>query len=135
MRSKWMAKWMSWTLVHEMSRWTLVYEMNEMKVTRQICNTPLLKYIKNEKQFYILFFFSFFFSSFCVLQSYQITFLQYVALSNKSSHNSLTDCFGLLIIRPEVNNSYHISSVYRFGFLTIRSDFALKTSLNVDFSF
>ena len=51
----WSVKWMSWTMVHEMSRWTLVYEMNEMKVTRQICNIPLLKYMKNEKQFYIFF--------------------------------------------------------------------------------
>ena len=29
--------------------WTLVYEMNEMKATRQVCNIPLLKYMKNEK--------------------------------------------------------------------------------------
>ena len=38
-----------------------------------------------------------------LLKSYQIAFLQYVALSNKSSHISLTYCFGLLIICPEVN--------------------------------
>ena len=45
-RWKWMTKWMSWTLTHEMIRWTLVYEM---KVAGQICNIPLLKYVKNEK--------------------------------------------------------------------------------------
>ena len=39
---------------------------------------------------------------------------------------SLTYCFDLLIIRPEVKNkSYHISSIYRFGFLTVRPDFVL----------
>ena len=46
---------MSWTLVHEMNRLTLVYEMNEMKVTRQICNVPLLKYMKNEMFFFFFF--------------------------------------------------------------------------------
>ena len=45
-RWKWMTKWMSWTLTHEMIRWTLVYKM---KMARQICNIPLLKYVKNEK--------------------------------------------------------------------------------------
>ena len=30
-------------------RWTLVYEMNKMKVTGQIYNIPLLKYMKREK--------------------------------------------------------------------------------------
>ena len=32
-------------LVHEMNRCTLVNEINVMKVTRQICIIPLLKYI------------------------------------------------------------------------------------------
>ena len=50
---------MSWTLVHEMNRSTLVYEMNEMKVTKQVCNIPLLKYIKNEKYFYNICFFEY----------------------------------------------------------------------------
>ena len=39
-----------------------------------------------------------------LLKSYQITFLQYITLSNKSSHISLAYCFGLLSILPEVNN-------------------------------
>ena len=43
-----MTKWISWTLVYEMNRWVLVNEMNEMKVTRQICNIPLIKYMKND---------------------------------------------------------------------------------------
>ena len=30
----------------EMNWWILVYETNEMKVTKQICNIPLLKYNK-----------------------------------------------------------------------------------------
>ena len=29
-----------------------IYEINEMKVTRQTCNIPLLKYMKNEGFFF-----------------------------------------------------------------------------------
>ena len=61
-----------------------------------------------------------------LLKSYQIAFLQYVVLSNKSYHIWSIYRYGLLIIHPEVNNkSYHISSISRFGFLTIRPDFVV----------
>ena len=33
--------------------WTLVHEMNETKMTRQICNIPLFKYMGNEKNFFL----------------------------------------------------------------------------------
>ena len=62
-----------------------------------------------------------------LLKPYQISFHQYVALSNESYHISSTYSFGLLIIRPEVKDkSYHISSMYCFGLLTICRDFVLK---------
>ena len=35
-------------------RWTLVDEINDLKVTRQICNILLLKYMKNDKALFSL---------------------------------------------------------------------------------
>ena len=67
---------------------TLVYEMNETKVTWQISNIPP-KYMKNENKFYIFFGVLQLSSALFVsktqklLKSYQIKFLQYVALSYK----------------------------------------------------
>ena len=67
---------------------TLVYEMNETKVTWQISNIPP-KYMKNENKFYIFFgvlqLSSVLFVSKTqkLLKSYQIKFLQHVALSYK----------------------------------------------------
>ena len=49
---EWMTEWVSWILLHEINRWNLVHEMNEMKVTWQICNNPLLKHMKNGKNFF-----------------------------------------------------------------------------------
>ena len=47
----------------------------------------------------------------------------------------MRNSFTFYDLRPEVKNkSYHISSIYRFGFLTMqRQDFVLQTSSSVGF--